>query len=188
MVRVVIGSVVAAAAMFVVGFIFWATPLQYVGYSTATEPQNAAVQLAMAQNLPHTGRYMVPETGTPNGAILYGKGPIALIDYNSGGYSTSDPASMIGGFVHEIVVSLMIGLSLLAVAGRVTDFTSRFRLAIGLSAAASVLILFGEPIWRHADWRYAIYALVANMAMLAAASFVLVRWFLPRLASTSTEV
>jgi hypothetical protein len=185
MVRIVFGSVAAAVAMFIVGFLFWATPLQYAGYSTATEPQNAAVQLTLAQNLPHTGRYMVPETGTPNGAILYGKGPVAVIDYNSGGYSTSDPASMIGGFVHEIVVSLMIGLSLLAVAGRVTDFASRFRLAIGLSAAASVLVLLGDPIWRHADWRYAIYALVANMAMLTAASFVLTRWFLPRVTPTT---
>jgi hypothetical protein len=185
MVRVVIGSVVAAVAMFIVGFLFWSTPLQYAGYSSATEPQNAAVQLSLAQNLPHTGRYMVPETGTPNGAIQYGKGPVALIDYNSRGFSTSDPAVMIGGFVQEIVVSLMIGFSLLAIAGRVPDFVSRFRVAVGLSAAGSVFILFAEPIWRHADWRYAIYALVANMAMLTAASFVLTRWFLPRGALTT---
>lgn len=87
---------------------------------------------------------------------------------------------MIGGFIQEIVVSLMIGLSLFAVAGRVTDFESRAKLAIGLSAAAVVMIRIGDPIWMHADWRYAIYALIADLAMLSASSLVIARWFLPR--------
>ena len=52
MVRVVIGSLVGGIAMFIVGFLFWATPLQYLGYSRANDAQNAAVQLSLAQNLP----------------------------------------------------------------------------------------------------------------------------------------
>jgi hypothetical protein len=86
---------------------------------------------------------------------------------------------MIAGFVQEIVVSLMIGLSLFAVAGRVSDFASRAKLAIGLTAAAAVMIVTADPLWMHADWRYAIYALIADIAMLAAASLVIARWFLP---------
>lgn len=180
MVRLLIGSVAAAVAMFIAGFIFFSSPLRYIGQSSATEAQNAAVQLSLAQNLPHTGRYVVPDVSTTNGAILYGRGPVATIDYNRSGFSTSDPATMIGGFIHEIVVSLMIAFALFPIAGRVTDFASRMRVAIGLSAAGAVLIQFSDPIWLHADWRYAIYSLVAYLAMLGAASFVLVRWFLPR--------
>ncbi|WP_294391315.1 hypothetical protein [uncultured Sphingomonas sp.] len=180
MVRLVIGSVAGAVAMFIVGLIFWATPLRYAGLSSAGEAPNAAVQLSLAQNLPHTGRYVVPDVGTPNGTILYGKGPIATVDYNSRGYSSSDPASMIGGFIQDVVVAFMIAFSLYVIAGRVDDFTTRLRVAIGLSAAASVLILLRDPIWTHTDWRFAIYALVADLAALAAASFVIVRWFLPR--------
>jgi hypothetical protein len=180
MVRVLIGSVVGAVAMFIVGFIFWATPLQYLGYSTASDSQNAAIQLSLAQNLPHTGHYIVPNPMTQVGGNGYTKGPIASVDYNSRGYSTADPASMIAGFVQEVIVSLIIGLSLFAVAGRVTDFASRIKVAIGLSGAATLMITTGDPIWMHGDWRYAIYALVADVAMLSAASIVIARWFLPR--------
>lgn len=179
MVRILIGSVAGGVAMFIVGFIFWATPLQYLGLSTASDAQNAAVQLSLAQNMPHSGRYIVPNPMTPVGGNGYTKGPIATVDYNSKGYSTADPASMITGFVQELIVSLMIGLSLFIVAGRVTDFRSRAKLAIGLTAAATVMIVTADPIWMHADWRYAIYALIANIAMLAAASLVIARWFLP---------
>lgn len=180
MVKVVIGSLAGGVAMFIVGFLFWATPLQYLGYSTATDDQNATVQLSLAQNLPHTGRYVVPNPGSQVGANGYSKGPIAIVDYNVSGFAPGDPASMIGGFVQEVIVSLMIGLSLFAISARVTDFASRVRLAIGLSAAATVMIATSDPIWNHADWRYAIYALIADLAMLSASSVVIARWFLPR--------
>jgi hypothetical protein len=94
---------------------------------------------------------------------------------------------MIGGFVQEVIVSLMIGLSLLGVAGRVADFPSRAKVAIGVSAAATVMILLGDPIWMHADWRFGIYATIADLAMLAASSLVIARWFLPRAAAASSE-
>jgi hypothetical protein len=179
MVRVLIGSLVGGVAMFITGFIFWATPLQYLGYSTANDAQNAAVQLSLAQNLPHTGRYIVPNPMTPAGANGYSRGPIASVDYNSGGYAPSDMTSMVGGFVQEVLVSLIIGLSLFGIASRVTDFASRSKVAIGLSAAATIMILIGDPIWMHADWRYSIYATIADLAMLSAASLVIARWFLP---------
>lgn len=179
MIRVLIGSVVGGIAMFVVGFIFWATPLNKIGLSTANEQQSAAVQLALAQNLPHTGRYIVPNPETPGGAVLYGKGPVASVDFNSAGYSTADASAMIGGLVQEIIVSLLIGLSLYVVAGRVTDFASRVRLVVGLSAAAVVMITTSDPIWMHGDWRYGLYALIADLAMLCASGLVIARWFLP---------
>lgn len=180
MIRVLIGSVAGGVVMFILAFVFWASPLSRLAYSSATDQQNAAVQLALAGNLPHTGRYVVPNPGTAQGNVLYSKGPVAEISYNTAGFSASGGGSMVGGFIHEVVVSLLIGLSLLAVAGRVTDFESRARLVIGLSAAATVMIALSDPIWMHADWRFAIYGLIADLAMLSAAGLVMARWFVPR--------
>ena len=104
---------------------------------------------------------------TAVGGNGFTKGPIATVEYNIKGYSPADPASMIGGFVQEVIVSLMIGLSLLGVASRVADFASRAKIAIGISAAATVMIVLGDPIWTHTDWRYGIYATIAYLAMLA---------------------
>lgn len=179
MIRVLIGSVVGGVAMFVVGFLFWATPLNRIGYSTANEMQSANVQLALAQNLPRTGFYIIPNPATANGAVLYGKGPVASINFSTAGSSTADPRAMIGGLVQEMLVSLLIGLSLYVVAGRVTDFASRARLVVGLSAAATILIVTSDPIWMNGDWRYALYGVIADLAMLSAAGLVIARWFLP---------
>jgi hypothetical protein len=59
-------------------------------------------------------------------------------------------------------------------------------LAIGLSAAATVTIVIGDPIWMHSDWRYAIYALIADLAMLSASALVIARWFLPQAQTAQT--
>ena len=179
-IRAIIGSLIGAVAMFVVGFIFWASPLNHLAYAGTTEAQGAAVQQALAANLPHTGRYLVPDPNTRGGTVLYGKGPVATVDYNTQGFSTSDPSSMIGGYVQEAVVSLMIAFSLLAIARRVVDFESRIRVAIGLMAAATVMIALSDPIFAHTGWAFAIYNLVADLAMLTASALVITRWFLPR--------
>ena len=180
MIRVLIGSLAGGVVMFVVGFIFWASPLHGIAYSSASEQQSANVQLALANNLPHVGRYIVPDPRSAGGTILYGKGPVSTVDYNPQGFSTQGGPWMLGGFIHEVVVAGLIGFSLLGVAGRVTDFRERARLVIGFSAAGSVLICLSDPIWMHSDWRFAIYNLIACMAMLIAPGLVIARWFLPK--------
>ena len=179
-IRAVIGGLVGAIAMFIVGFIFWASPLNGLAYSSTDEAKSAAVQVALAANLPQTGRYMVPDPNTSGGTVLYGRGPIATVDYNTGGFSTSDPSAILGGFVQEVVASLMIAWSLFAISWRVTDFTGRFRAAVGFTSAAAVMITLSDPIFNHGPWGFAIYNLIACMAMLTASAFVIARWFLPR--------
>jgi hypothetical protein len=178
-IKVVLGSIVGAIAMFIVGFLFWATPLSRIGISSAGEAQSAAIQLSLAQNLPSTGYYLIPNPATSNGAVLYGKGPTALVNFNTTGSSTSDPSAMIGRFVQEVIVSLLIALSLYVVAERVTDFASRARLVVGFSAAAVIMMTMSDPISMHGDWRYALYGLIADLAMLCASGLVIARWFLP---------
>ena len=180
MIRAVIGGVAGAIAMFVMGFVFWATPLANLAYSHTDEAKSAAVQLSLAGNLPHTGRYLVPDPNTAGGTTLYGRGPVATVDYNIAGFSSSDPSAMVGGFVQEAVASLMIALALFAISWRVPDFPTRFRAALGLTGAATVMITLSDPIFMHGPWGFAIYNLIACFAMLGAASFVIARWFLPR--------
>ena len=180
MIRIVIGSIAGAIAMFITGFVFWATPLAAIGYSHAGEQQSAAVQTVLAQNLgTGTGHYIVPDVSTPGGTVLYGRGPIATVDYNSRGYPTTDNSALIGGLVQEFVVVLLFGLALWPILSRVPDFVSRARVVVGISAAASVMFTLSDPIFNHADWRFAIYNLVACIAMLSAGGLVLARWFLP---------
>jgi hypothetical protein len=178
-IKVLLGGVIGGVVMFLVGFIVWASPLNSIGYSTLDATQSANVQVALAANLPHTGYYLFPNPGTSGGTTLYGKGPVGTINYNSSGFSAQGGPAMLGGLIHEVVVALLIGFSLFGVAGRVTDFASRAKLVIGFSAAACVLLALSDPIWMHGDWRFAIYGLFANAAMLIVPGLVIARWFVP---------
>ena len=77
--RVIIGAAAAAIAMFIIGFLFFATPLVKLGTASLDNAQAAAVQQALAVNLPRTGTYFVPGADTPEQTVMYGQGPIATV-------------------------------------------------------------------------------------------------------------
>lgn len=178
MIRVILGSVAAAVAMFVLGFIFFATPLAKIGIAKLDDSQAAAVQSTLAVHLPHTGTYSVPGVDTPAQTNMYSRGPIATIHYNTRGFAATDTGSLITGLVFNFIVALLIGLALLGIDIRVADFGSRARTVAIVAVAASAFTHLGEPIYLHHDWPHFIYLFVADSLMLVAGG-VIVAWFLP---------
>jgi len=180
--RMLIGSVAAAVAMFITGFIFFVTPLGGLAYSTVGEQQQADIQQVLAANLAQkTGTYQIPRAEQSSRAtVMYGTGPIATIHYNSRGFSASSTEQLVTGFIHELIVALLMGFALLTIAARVPDFGSRAKLVILFSVAGGVLAHLGEPIWYHHDWPHFIYLFVGDTAMLVVGGLVIARWFLPR--------
>ncbi len=180
MFKPILGAFVAAIAMFVTGFIFFATPLQFIATGPSLTPQaQAEMQAALARTLPETGTYAIPDASSQEGAIMYGKGPIATVHYNRGGFSPEDPGVIIKGFIHELIVCLMLAFALSALDRRVPDFASRARIVVLFSVASSALITLGEPIWFHHDWRNFILEFIGNATMLSVAGLIIARWFLP---------
>src|SRR3954447_22463866 len=108
MIRALIGAVAGAIAMFIIGFIFFATPLSAIGIGRLDDPQAAAVRQALAANIPETGTYYVPDPSTRAQSEMFSRGPVARVAYNMRGFAPNDPASMIGGFVHFLIVSVLI--------------------------------------------------------------------------------
>jgi len=181
-IKLVLGAIAGGIAQFLVGFIFWGTPLQRIAFTTAGEAENAAVQAALAQNLTATGTgtYVVPWPDTAQGTTLFGKGPIATIHFNVGGFPAMDTGQLIGGLILSILTALLIGLALRSVSGHVTSLAGRIRL-VALFAAAAVLYLdIGQPVFNHYGWGYFIFSAVCDMIGLVAAGAVIARWFLPR--------
>ena len=90
----------AAVAMFVIGFIFFATPLAEPGLARrrATRRRRRSSN-ALAANLP---RQPAPiSCPAPNDRrrrrVMYGQGPIATIHYNTAGFAAMDPATLVHG-------------------------------------------------------------------------------------------
>jgi hypothetical protein len=180
MIRVILGSAVAAVAMLVVGFIFFATGLQNLATGNVDDMRAAAVQQALAANLPRTGTYQIP-SGESSAAqtVMYGQGPIATVHYNTSGFAAADPGMFIYGLIFNFLVALLIGAALIGIDRRVPDFGSRARVAVLIALAATAFNHLGEPIYWHHDWGHFIYLLVADGLALAVAG-IIVAWFLPR--------
>lgn len=190
MVRILIGSIVGGLAQWVVGAIFWGTPLGKLAFHVADDTANANVQQALAQNLTPTGTgtYYVPWPDTAQGTVLHGHGPVALIHFNTAGFPIMNGTSLLEGLILSILSILLIGLALHAVGSRVQDFASRARLVIFFSVAATLYFTIGEPVFNYyLPWGYFLYLALSQVLGLIAGGLVLVRWFMPRPAVASTE-
>ena len=190
MVRILIGSIVGGLAQWIVGAIFWATPLAKLAFHVADDTANANVQLALAQNLTPTGTgtYYVPWPDTTQGTIMHGHGPVALIHFNTSGFPVMDSSSLIEGLILSIVSILLIGLALHAVAGRVEDFASRTKLVVLFSVAATLYFTVGQPVFNYfLPWGYFLYLALSQVLGLVAGGLVLVRWFMPKAVAVPSE-
>lgn len=181
MVRTLIGGLVGGLIIFVMGFIFWATPLGEIPYSHASDAQNAAVQQALAANLTEggTGTYTIPAHGSAEGAQLYARGPIATVHYNTKGYSPDDMSMILPGLIVALISGILMAVGLAAVGGGGRSFSGAARLVICFSLAFTVWEFLGSPIFNHFGWGFWIYCFVAESVSLILAGLVIARWFLP---------
>ena len=171
MVRAIVGGLLGGLALYVVGFIFWGTPLSALALSRVDGQASANLQAAMAQalNATGTGVYVIPDPATAEGTILYGRGPVAQIFYNSSGFPVMDSSALIGGLILALVVGVVIALALRAVAA---DFAGRARLTLLMALAAVLWLHIGQAVFNHAPWGYILYLAFSDFLGLAAAGLI----------------
>lgn len=182
MTRTVIGGLLGGLALYLVGFLFWGTPLSGIAFSTVDETRSAAVQTVLAQNLTEngTGTYLIPNPGTQSGTTLFGQGPIATVHFNTSGFPVVDSASLVSGLALALVTGLLIAFALAGIGQKVTDFADRARVAILFALAITLWIDIGQPIFGHYGPGYFIYLFLSDFIGLAACGLVIARWFMPR--------
>jgi hypothetical protein len=179
MLRVIIGAIPAALAMFLLGFVFYASGLQRMTTGAVDDLPAAAIQQSLAQHLPNTGTYVVPDPSRSAAqGVMYGQGPIATINYNSGRFAVPHMPSLIVGLLLNFVVALLIGAALIGIDRRVPDFASRYRVVVIVAVAASAYVNFLGPIYYHHGWGHFIYRFIADALTLSAAGLIIARWFL----------
>jgi hypothetical protein len=177
--RALVGALGAAVALFLLGYIFHGSPLQRIATGSLDNAQAAAVQQALAANLPNTGTYNVPSNVTPEQNAMYGRGPIATVHYNTAGFGFGSSATLIVGFLHALIVSLLMAAGLGAVSRFVPSFGERTRLLVLGVIGATAFIHLREPIWFHHDWAHFIYLFIADTVSLIVAGLIILK-LLPR--------
>ena len=182
MAKTLFGGLLGGVAIFLIGFLFWGTPLSLLAFNQIDEPRSAALQASLAQTLTEsgTGTYLIPAMNTAAGSILYGKGPVATVHFNTGGFAAADTGSLLQGLILALVTGVIIAIALGTVGSRITDFGSRARIAILFALAATIWTELGQPIFNHYGWGYWVYLFVSDFVALSAAGLIVARWFLPR--------
>lgn len=182
MAKTLLGGVLAGVALYLVGFLFWGTPLSQLAFNKLSDPQVAVAHQALAQTLTPTGTgaYLIPAPDTAGGSVLYGKGPVAMVHFNSSGFPVVDSGALGAGLVLALVTGLLIAFALGTVATRVPDFYSRARLVILFALAITLYTEIGQPIFNHFGFGYWIYLFIGDFVGLTVAGLIVARWFLPR--------
>lgn len=168
--RMILGWLLAAVAMFAVGFAFYATPLSKTAVSTASDATGAQIQAAL-RGLPHDGFYAIPNPLTAadaNGMLI---GPTAFVHAQLAGRPVFDPMTLAKGFAHYLLVAALLG----AVLGGVQR-GARTGVAFGIAAVAVLFIHFGGPIWWSYNWQTAGFFAVADFTSLAVGGLVMAWW------------
>ncbi|SFR81442.1 hypothetical protein [Sphingomonas jatrophae] len=184
-----IGGVAGGLVLYLVGFIFWGTPLSALAYSSIDDAGSASLRAALAQTLTAsgTGTYIIPNPATDQGTVLFGQGPIATVHFNTSGFPVIDTSSLVAGLFLALFTGVLIAAALRVIAPRVTDFPSRARVAVLFALAISLYLDLGQPILNHYGPGYFIYTFLGDFLGLAAAGLVIARFFLPRAAASSVE-
>ena len=182
MAKTLLGGVLAGVALYLVGFLFWGTPLSQLAFNRLGEAETAAAQTALAQNLSAsgTGAYLIPAPDSAAGSILYGKGPIAMVHFNMSGFPVVDSGALGFGFALALITGLLIAVALGSMATRVTDFASRAKVAVLFALAGTLYTELGQPVFNHFGWGYWVYLFVSDFVGLSLAGLIVARWFLPR--------
>lgn len=182
MAKTLLGGVFAGVALYLIGFIFWGTPLSQLAFNRLEQPQSAALQQALAETLTTTGTgtYAVPTTGTAAGDIMFGRGPVATVHFNTSGFAVVDGGALGSGLILAIVTGLIIAVAMGTVGSRIHDFAGRARIAVLFALAATLYIDIGQPIFNHFGFGYWGYLFISDFVGLSVAGLVIARWFLPR--------
>jgi hypothetical protein len=186
MFKTLIGGLLGGLAMYLVGFLFWGTPLSNIAYSRIDGQASATLQAQLAQALTQsgTGVYAIPSPGSSEGTILYGKGPVAQVMFNTAGFPVVDSSSLIAGLVLALIVGVILAFALRAVT---IDAATRGRAAILFAFAAVLWMHIGQPIFNHAPWGYYLYLAFSDFLGLAAAGLIAARFADSRADSRETR-
>ena len=172
--RLFLGSVLAAVAMFMWGFVFYvASPAMDAAVRSVED--DAATQAMLRQHFNESGTYFIPGPYLPEEELgkLHQAGPLAMVTIRQEGAPPMDPMVLIWGFVHQWIICLLLGLLLLKAAPALAGYWSRVGFLALAGFTAALFIDYGTTIWWLADRSFALTNLVHDTAAWAVAGLVL---------------
>lgn len=155
--RILIGSVLAALAMFFWGALVWVGPATDAVFMEVPD-QEALSQDLLAQ-LRSSGVYLLPwdPHDMPTTEALQREGPLATIHFRRQGVEPGSLWVLVGGFLHMLVSALIFAATLKVVAPALPTYKSRVSFIFLIALALAVFCNLEQPIWWHQSWSFHIF-------------------------------
>ncbi len=149
--NLLLGSFLAAVALFIWGFIYFGIsgiPYNVLGHSSD------AVALSLKASFPSEGTYIFPDPGTDEMAELQKRGPVAMVHIKPNG--VANPMSMMGtGFLHGWIYCILLALLLKQICKK-TEYGGRVGFVVLVATTGAFVARFGDAIWWQQSWGWLI--------------------------------
>ena len=171
MLRTTAGILVTAIALFVFGFLYWGvSPLPYTALNSAADQEAALGDIK--RHFPDSGAYMVPAAANME-LLAKGSQAVVYVDHEVPA-SQPDPAGMALGFLHNVLMALVLFLLL-----RHQDGMSQYLKTGALAGLAAVVVIEGSDVaWWLYPMSWKIHSAVYHLLCFVLAAALLGR-FMP---------
>ncbi len=174
--QILLGSFLAALAMFIWGFIFWATPISSGAFQETDNYEE--IGAALNEVLPRDGSYHVPWYGAGDEEMMrkHEAGPLATIHFRSAGAPMGSPGVMIWGFIHMLATALMLAMLLRIALPALSSYGQQVGLIVLAGVVSSFWTELSAPIWWYHPWSFALTNAFYSIVTFTLAGLVLARF------------
>ena len=177
--KTILAVLLATAAMFVFGMVFWMSPLPY-NYIENTA-LDGSVQQALREHFPRSGTYFVPGLAEDMALIeeLHEQGPLAMVHVTAEGRPVMAASIFAWGFLHQLaIVAVLAGLMSL---GRpnLISYTRRLKF-VAVAGLLAALMPLADVVWWYAPPGFPGITAVYNFLSVLVAGAVLAVFIKPR--------
>lgn len=155
MTRYLLGTFLAALAMYIWGAAFWMNPVTYSYFRIS--PNDAEAGVALQKYFPQSGTYVIPgDMKDPKAAeALHEKGPLAMVHIRHDGEPMMNPRKYIMGFVHLWIATLLAAFLAVRAAPAVSNaYGKRLWFFVLIGALIAIYANLSSPIWMNNPWTY----------------------------------
>ena len=179
------GSVIAAVALFFWGFVYWAvSPLPYTALKTvADEP---AAGQALLEHFPQSGTYYLPDPQNPDideMNALHRQGPVAMVDIDVDGAVPQSPIVMLAGFAHILITTLMISLLMRLTGDALATYGDRVLFVFLAGVIVAFWARISDVIWWGLGLPWQMYNAIYDVSSWLIAGLILAKFVGPKPAS-----
>ncbi len=179
--RILLGGLVAGIAVFVWGFLFWGVSGLPDSALSRTADDAAAGQ-ALLQHFPETGSYYLPGPHNPAQQLesLHESGPLAFVYFNREGKPLMSPLLMVYGFLHGVVIGVLVGTALAMLGNALPAYGDRVKLVAVFGLASSIWMPLSDSIWWYFPLPWQLWKLAGEFTSWLVLGLVLAHFIRPR--------